>query len=70
ASVCYQHDRGPNSDEGEFAVLCKSEKRQELEAEGHWITGSSGDERSDLLGHAIARRSFKLPESNALHCMK
>ncbi|GAB4852684.1 hypothetical protein Ancab_016898 [Ancistrocladus abbreviatus] len=50
-----------HSDQGKLAIVYKSEKRQELEAQGYRIHGSSGDQWSDLLGHAIARRSFKLP---------
>lgn len=49
------------SDSGTKAVVYKSKKRQELEDEGYRIHGSSGDQWSDLLGSAIADRSFKLP---------
>ncbi|GAB4838995.1 hypothetical protein Ancab_028525 [Ancistrocladus abbreviatus] len=52
--------RGP-SDQGTLAIDYKSKKRHELEDEGYRIQGSSGDQWSDLLGYAIARRSFKLP---------
>jgi len=52
--------RGP-SDRGKPAIIYKSEKRRELEDEGFMIHGSSGDQWSDLLGFAIAQRSFKLP---------
>ncbi|XP_010249468.1 PREDICTED: acid phosphatase 1-like [Nelumbo nucifera] len=52
--------RGP-SDQGKPAIIYKSEKRMELEAEGYRIHGSSGDQWSDLLGFAMAKRSFKLP---------
>ncbi|XP_041006280.1 acid phosphatase 1-like [Juglans microcarpa x Juglans regia] len=52
--------RGP-SDQGKPAIVYKSEKRTELQDEGYRIHGSSGDQWSDLLGFAIARRSFKLP---------
>ncbi|KAM7509613.1 hypothetical protein LguiA_020066 [Lonicera macranthoides] len=52
--------RGP-SDEGKKATFYKSEKRKELEEEGYKIHGSSGDQWSDLLGFALAQRSFKLP---------
>ncbi|KAK9266643.1 hypothetical protein L1049_003595 [Liquidambar formosana] len=52
--------RGP-SDGGTPAIVYKSEKRMEVEAEGYRIHGSSGDQWSDLLGHAVAKRSFKLP---------
>ncbi|KAA8523196.1 hypothetical protein F0562_009619 [Nyssa sinensis] len=50
-----------SSDTGKPAIVYKSEKRKELEDEGYVIHGSSGDQWSDLLGFAEARRSFKLP---------
>ncbi|KAI4350772.1 hypothetical protein L6164_005190 [Bauhinia variegata] len=49
------------SDQGKPATIYKSEKRAELVSEGYWIQGSSGDQWSDLLGFAVATRSFKLP---------
>ncbi|XP_062149367.1 acid phosphatase 1-like [Alnus glutinosa] len=52
--------RGP-SDQGTTAVAYKSVKRAELEYQGYRIQGSSGDQWSDLLGFAVAKRSFKLP---------
>ncbi|KAM6583312.1 hypothetical protein CsatB_010314 [Cannabis sativa] len=52
--------RGP-SDQGKPAIVYKSEKRSDLINEGYTIHGSSGDQWSDLLGFAIAQRSFKLP---------
>ncbi|KAI5664583.1 hypothetical protein M9H77_23906 [Catharanthus roseus] len=52
--------RGP-SDQGTHATVYKSAKRKELEDEGYRILGSSGDQWSDLIGYAIAKRSFKLP---------
>ncbi|XWS69958.1 hypothetical protein CRYUN_Cryun03dG0008100 [Craigia yunnanensis] len=52
--------RGP-SDEGTLATVFKSERRQVLVNEGYRIRGSSGDQWSDLLGFALAKRSFKLP---------
>ncbi|XP_059275016.1 acid phosphatase 1-like [Lycium ferocissimum] len=52
--------RGP-SDKGKPATQFKSEKRKELEDEGYRIHGSSGDQWSDLMGFAVAHRSFKLP---------
>ncbi|XP_028806511.1 acid phosphatase 1-like [Neltuma alba] len=48
-------------DQGKPATIYKSEKRQELVDEGYIIHGSSGDQWSDLLGYAVATRSFKLP---------
>ncbi|XP_023897045.2 acid phosphatase 1 isoform X1 [Quercus suber] len=51
---------GP-SDQGKPAIIYKSEKRSDLQHEGYRIHGSSGDQWSDLLGFAVARRSFKLP---------
>ncbi|KAL8093997.1 acid phosphatase 1-like [Apium graveolens] len=52
--------RGP-SDKGKPASVYKSEKRMELVDEGYVIHGCSGDQWSDLLGFAVATRSFKLP---------
>ncbi|CAK9146150.1 unnamed protein product [Ilex paraguariensis] len=52
--------RGPD-DMGKKASVYKSEKRKELEDEGYTIHGSSGDQWSDLLGFAVAKRSLKLP---------
>ncbi|XP_030530173.1 acid phosphatase 1-like [Rhodamnia argentea] len=49
------------SDQGKTAIVYKSEKRSELESQGYTIHGCSGDQWSDLLGFAIAKRSFKLP---------
>lgn len=48
-------------DEGKKAIAYKSEKRSELEEEGYIIQGSSGDQWSDLVGYALSKRSFKLP---------
>ncbi|XP_065851179.1 acid phosphatase 1-like [Euphorbia lathyris] len=50
-----------STDEVKTAIEYKSEKRQELVDEGYIIHGSSGDQWSDLLGYAVAKRSFKLP---------
>nr|GLL20624.1 acid phosphatase 1-like [Ipomoea trifida] len=52
--------RGP-SEQGTLATLYKSQKRKELEDEGYRIHGCSGDQWSDLMGFAVAERSFKLP---------
>ncbi|XP_022749872.1 acid phosphatase 1-like [Durio zibethinus] len=52
--------RGP-SDGGTPAIVYKSERRSVLVNEGYRIHGSSGDQWSDLLGFALAKRSFKLP---------
>ncbi|OVA12464.1 Acid phosphatase (Class B) [Macleaya cordata] len=50
------------SDIGKTAEMYKSEKRKEEEEEGGYrIHGNSGDQWSDLLGFAMATRSFKLP---------
>lgn len=49
------------SDVGKKAVVYKSERRAELEAQGYRIHGNSGDQWSDLLGSPMAVRSFKLP---------
>ncbi|XP_022754940.1 acid phosphatase 1-like [Durio zibethinus] len=54
--------RGP-SDEGTPATVFKSERRSVLVNEGYRIHGSSGDQWSDLLGFALAKRSFKLPNA-------
>ncbi|KAK1289806.1 Acid phosphatase 1 [Acorus calamus] len=50
-----------DSDMGKSAVVYKSERRAELVLEGYRILGNSGDQWSDLLGFAVAKRSFKLP---------
>ncbi|KAK7314381.1 hypothetical protein VNO77_32902 [Canavalia gladiata] len=50
-----------SSDQGKPAIIYKSEKRAELVNLGYRIHGSSGDQWSDLLGYAVASRSFKLP---------
>ncbi|XP_059433409.1 acid phosphatase 1-like [Corylus avellana] len=50
------------SDEGKKAIVYKSEKRAELISEGYRIHGNSGDQWSDLLGYAVANRSFKIPD--------
>ncbi|KAK6126817.1 hypothetical protein DH2020_039440 [Rehmannia glutinosa] len=49
------------ADQGKSATVYKSEKRKEIEDEGYIIKGNSGDQWSDLLGYAVAQRSFKLP---------
>lgn len=49
------------TDQGKPAIVYKSERRSELESQGYTIHGSSGDQWSDLLGFAIAKRSFKIP---------
>lgn len=49
------------TDQGTPATVYKSQKRMELINEGYRIHGSSGDQWSDLLGFAVAKRSFKLP---------
>ncbi|XP_004141163.1 acid phosphatase 1 [Cucumis sativus] len=51
--------RGPNDDKKNIEY--KSEKRAELVNQGYTIQGSSGDQWSDLMGFALAKRSFKLP---------
>ncbi|KAL8498337.1 hypothetical protein ACS0TY_021597 [Phlomoides rotata] len=50
-----------DSDQGTLASVYKSEKRKEIEDEGYIIHGNSGDQWSDLMGYAVAKRSFKLP---------
>ncbi|KAA0061518.1 acid phosphatase 1-like [Cucumis melo var. makuwa] len=52
--------RGPN-DKGKKNMEYKSEKRGELVKKGYTIQGSSGDQWSDLMGFALAKRSFKHP---------
>ncbi|EEF48149.1 acid phosphatase 1 [Ricinus communis] len=49
------------TDQGTPATVYKSQKRMELVNEGYRIHGSSGDQWSDLVGFAVAKRSFKLP---------
>ncbi|CAH9131237.1 unnamed protein product [Cuscuta epithymum] len=50
-----------SSDQGTLATVYKSQKRKGLEDEGYLIHGSFGDQWSDLMGSALAKRSFKLP---------
>ncbi|TYJ29528.1 hypothetical protein E1A91_A06G074300v1 [Gossypium mustelinum] len=49
------------SDGGTPATIFKSERRSVLVNEGYRIHGNSGDQWSDLLGFAVAKRSFNLP---------
>ncbi|XP_021894859.1 acid phosphatase 1 [Carica papaya] len=49
------------TDEGKEATVFKSERRLDLINESYRIHGNSGDQWSDLLGYAVASRSFKLP---------
>ncbi|XP_021725036.1 acid phosphatase 1-like [Chenopodium quinoa] len=49
------------SDESKKAIDYKSENRKKLLDQGYRIHGNSGDQWSDLLGYAIAQRSFKYP---------
>lgn len=60
AYIWWNDDR-QTTDIGKPAVVYKSERRAELEAQGFRIHGSSGDQWSDLLGLPMAKRSFKLP---------
>lgn len=48
-------------DHGKTAVLYKSEKRLKIEQDGFRIRGNSGDQWSDVYGHATGNRTFKLP---------
>ncbi|XP_010548683.1 PREDICTED: acid phosphatase 1-like [Tarenaya hassleriana] len=50
-----------HEDQGKAATTYKSEKRSELIKEGYKIHGSTGDQWSDLVGFAVAKRSFKVP---------
>ncbi|KAG9134250.1 hypothetical protein Leryth_027521 [Lithospermum erythrorhizon] len=50
-----------DTDKGKPATIYKSEKRMELTDQGFRIHGNSGDQWSDLIGFAVAKRSFKLP---------
>ncbi|KAL2479922.1 HAD superfamily [Abeliophyllum distichum] len=50
-----------NSDHDKTATIYKSERRKQLEDEGYKIHGNSGDQWSDQMGFAVAKRSFKLP---------
>ncbi|KAJ4899321.1 hypothetical protein Rs2_13272 [Raphanus sativus] len=52
--------RGPE-DQGKSATKYKSEQRSKLIEEGFKIRGNTGDQWSDLLGFAVADRSFKVP---------
>ncbi|KAJ8435980.1 hypothetical protein Cgig2_004237 [Carnegiea gigantea] len=49
------------TDKGKLAAVYKSERRKELTDEGYRIHGNSGDQWSDLIGFAVSKRSFKLP---------
>ncbi|KAE8705868.1 HAD superfamily isoform 2 [Hibiscus syriacus] len=49
------------SDRGIPATVYKSERRSVMSNGGYKIHGSSGDQWSDLLGFAVEKRSFKLP---------
>ncbi|KAL0304058.1 UNVERIFIED_CONTAM: Acid phosphatase 1 [Sesamum radiatum] len=50
-----------SEDHRKTATAYKSDKRNELVAEGYRILGNSGDQWSDLLGSSTSIRSFKLP---------
>lgn len=52
--------RGPD-DQGKSATNYKSEQRSKLIDQGFKIHGNTGDQWSDLLGFAVADRSFKVP---------
>ncbi|KAF2531273.1 hypothetical protein F2Q70_00033266 [Brassica cretica] len=52
--------RGPE-DQGKSATNYKSEQRSKLIGQGFKIRGNTGDQWSDLLGFAVADRSFKVP---------
>ncbi|KAF5740215.1 acid phosphatase 1-like [Tripterygium wilfordii] len=55
-----REERGP-LDQGVPATVYKSQKRKQLVDDGYRIRGNSGDQWSDLLGFAVAKRSFKRP---------
>ncbi|CAN0846961.1 Acid phosphatase 1 [Linum grandiflorum] len=46
---------------GQSAVVYKSEMRRQLMEEGYRIWGNVGDQWSDLTGHSLGNRTFKLP---------
>ncbi|KAF3548244.1 hypothetical protein DY000_02008462 [Brassica cretica] len=48
-------------DQGKSATNYKSEQRSKLIYQGFKIHGNTGDQWSDLLGFAVADRSFKVP---------
>ncbi|KAL0679967.1 hypothetical protein Bca4012_007948 [Brassica carinata] len=48
-------------DQGKSATNYKSEQRSKLIDQGFKIHGNTGDQWSDLLGFAVADRSFKVP---------
>uniref|UniRef100_A0A0D2ZV13 Acid phosphatase n=1 Tax=Brassica oleracea var. oleracea TaxID=109376 RepID=A0A0D2ZV13_BRAOL len=56
--------RGPD-DQGKSATNYKLEQRSKLIDQGFKIHGNTGDQWSDLLGFAVADRSFKVP--NPMH---
>ncbi|CAH2077606.1 unnamed protein product [Thlaspi arvense] len=55
------HGYGGPDDQGKSATNYKSEQRSKLIEEGFKIRGNTGDQWSDLLGFAVADRSFKVP---------
>lgn len=50
------------SESGTTAVVYKSKKRKELEAQGYRILGNMGDQWSDLLGTHVGNHTFKVPD--------
>ncbi|KAG6669243.1 hypothetical protein I3843_01G221900 [Carya illinoinensis] len=47
---------------GTTAVVYKSSERRNLVKKGYRIVGNIGDQWSDLLGHHVGNRTFKLPD--------
>ncbi|XP_050285959.1 acid phosphatase 1-like isoform X3 [Quercus robur] len=50
------------SESSTTALVYKSTKRAELEAEGYRILGNMGDQWSDLFGTNVGNRTFKVPD--------
>ncbi|KAF8083914.1 hypothetical protein N665_0746s0016 [Sinapis alba] len=50
-------------DKGKTATQYKSEQRSKMVKRGYKLHGNTGDQWSDLLGFAVATRSFKVPNS-------
>ncbi|CAH8311518.1 unnamed protein product [Eruca vesicaria subsp. sativa] len=48
-------------DKGKTATQYKSEQRSKMVKKGYKLHGNTGDQWSDLLGFAVATRSFKVP---------
>ncbi|KAG7997671.1 hypothetical protein I3843_01G221900 [Carya illinoinensis] len=57
-----EHGFGGSAYSGTTAVVYKSSERRNLVKKGYRIVGNIGDQWSDLLGHHVGNRTFKLPD--------